>query len=597
MATLYFTSNADSGDGTLRAAIADANDGDVITYDPAVFTSGPIVIYPATALITANKNLTFDGGELGIELDGQGANLSAVSLANAIVNIINFTIKGCHRNQAAPVYLNGADGVLNLHRCRIVDNENRYFTAVYVNAGICNIYDSLLAGNNVTTSGNFGGGCGTGANGVVNLYRSTVIYNTQQNLYGAARVNINDSFVGLTPPAITDTPQEIGFVNPPPADVIPYGSWAEGLWSNYDYRLAPDSAYLTGAAYQSGDLDLLGHARTGSWGAYDGSWLVAAAGESWAISAAQTVDWLDVAATGSLTLAAQVVLTVQRGVTVTTGSAISASTGRAYLVAPALDAAAAATLSNVVVCVSGAGASNFAATTAGMTWNATDSSKPVLLELVSSGVYSTIAQTAGTSYTTTLASGATVRLFDGVTFLSATVPAPPGPSGDFDFHAWGIYGATITVSVGVPYLTTTQTASAYTVTQDFILMSDYYNAGEAPLLMARIQDSKTSDIIQPASVSSITYTAYSASSGWGIQTRTPVEGHADVPVTASDALKAALVTDDPRWTVDSTGYNFIFEPDCTQKPIFPSAGEYVVVVTINFTNANPLPVVFNVSVN
>ena len=67
-----------------------------------------------------------------------------------------------------------------------------------------------------------------------------------------------------------------------------------------------------------------------------------------------------------------------------------------------------------------------------------------------------------------------------------------------------------------------------------------------------------------------------------------------VPATA---LKAALVTDDPRWTVDSTGYNFIFEPDCTQAPIFPTAGEYVVVVTLNFTNANPLPVVFNVSVN
>ena len=90
--------------------------------------------------------------------------------------------------------------------------------------------------------------------------------------------------------------------------------------------------------------------------------------------------------------------------------------------------------------------------------------------------------------------------------------------------------------------------------------------------------------------------AYSASSGWGIQTRTPVDGHEGVTVPAT-ALKAALVTDDPRWTVDSTGYNFIFEPDCTQAPIFPTAGEYVVVVTLNFTNANPLPVVFNVSVN
>ena len=59
--------------------------------------------------------------------------------------------------------------------------------------------------------------------------------------------------------------------------------------------------------------DILGHARTGSVGAYDGSWLVAAAGASVSVASAQTVDWLDVAATGSLTLASQVVLTVQRG--------------------------------------------------------------------------------------------------------------------------------------------------------------------------------------------------------------------------------------------------------------------------------------------
>ena len=599
MAIIYFTSNADSGDGTLRAAIADANDGDVITYDPAVFTSGPIVIYPATALITANKNLTYDGGELGIVLDGQGANLSAVSLANVTVNIINFTIKCLHRNQAAPVYLNDADGVLNLHRCRIVDNENRYFTAVYANAGICNIYDSLLAGNNVTTSGNFGGGCGAGANGAVNLYRSTVIYNTQNNLYGAARINRTDSFVGLSPPTISgETPEEIGFINPPAADVISLGSWTEGAWENYDFRLAPGSAYLTGAAYNPGDLDLLGHARAGSWGAFDGSWIVATGSAT--VSANQTVDWLDLAASAVLTLDGQDrILTVARGVySVATGAAVVSATN-GFVVAPAATDLANATLTNVVCAVSGAGASNLAATTTGISWSATDSTVSVVLQLQSGSTWTTIAQTAGTSYSTTLAAGSVVRLFDGVNFLTATVPVPPGPTPtDFDFHAWGVYDATITVDVGVPFLTTTQTAAVYKVATDFILMSQYFNRGETPVLFARIQNSETGQIISPSAVSSISYTAYSKTVGWGSETRTPVDGHENETVPNSAVLSALVPpSTDPRWTVDSTGYNFIFEPDSTVNPIFPNAGDYVVVVTINFTAANPLPISFDVSVN
>lgn len=586
MATLYFTSNADSGDGTLRDVMTNAADGDVISPDPVAFAGlDAITISLSSGLPLANVSIVGTPAQR-IILDRQGSGYffrvtsSGYTMAFECVDFIN----GYRTTSSeSPFQINSARFTGSFTNCRFINNTGAYsgfLRGVTAATGATLTFANCVAWGNTHTNSNY----------------SASVFTYQS---GAAP---DITLTGCT----FDTDGELPFTNP--------GSYTrtgclfngENDWqidfdtvgfvdrANNDYRLAPGSAYLTGGATTG--TDILGHARTGSVGAYDGSWLVAAAGASVSVASAQTVDWLDVAATGSLTLAAQVVLTVQRGVTVTTGSAISAATGRAYLVAPALDAAAAATLSNVVVCVSGAGASNFAATTAGMTWAATDSSKPVLLELVSSGVYTTIAQTAGTSYTTTLASGATVRLFDGVTFLSATVPAPPGPSGDFDFHAWGVYGATITVSVGVPYLTTTQTASAYTVTQDFILMSDYYNAGESPVLMARIQDSRTADIITPASVSSITYTAYSASSGWGVQTRTPVDGHEGVTVPAT-ALKAALVTDDPRWTVDSTGYNFIFEPDCTQAPIFPTAGEYVVVVTINFTNANPLPVVFNVSVN
>lgn len=598
MATVYFTSNADSGAGTLRDAIAEAESGDTITYDPNVFTSGPIVIPVSSALITTSKDLTFDGGELGIVLDGQQTNIACISLQSAAsqITLINFTIKRFNRNTNAPIYLNGQGATLNLRRCKVVDNQNNYYGAIYLLKGTANLYDTLVTGNNSKQNNStYAGGIRLGADGYLNLIRSTVVFNTIANVYGGtARQTRTDSFIGFN--SYTEL-GDIEYVNPPEDSYIPFGDWTEGLWQNYDFRLKPTSPYLTGAAYQAGDLDLLGHPRSGSWGAFDGSWLVAGTAT---VSANQTVDWLDLAASAVLTLDGQDrILTVARGVyAVGTGaSVVSATNG--FVVAPAATDLAGATLTNVVCAVSGAGASNLAATTAGISWSATDSTVSVVLQKQNGATWTTIAQTAGTSYSTTLSAGDVVRLFDGVQFLTATVPVPPGPTPtDFDFHAWGVYGATITVDVGVPYLTTTQTAAVYSVATGFILMSDYYNRGETPVLFARIQNSETGDPISPSAVSSITYTAYRQTVGWGTESRTPVSGHENVTIPNTSVLSAVVPPSaDPRWTVDTTGYNFLYEPDSRTNPIFPDSGNYVVVVTINFTNANPIPVVFNVSVN
>ena len=442
MATIYFTSNADSGSGTLRAAIASAEDGDTITYDPNVFTSGPVVIPVSSALITANKNLTFDGGELGVVLDGQQANLACISISYGInCTLINCTIKRFNRNANGPVYLNNANAVLNLRQCKIVDNQNNYFGAVYVLAGTVNLYDSLVCGNNSKQSySTYAGGIRLGDNGYLNLVRSTVVFNTIANVYGgASRQTRVNSFIGFNPYNGDDESLgDIEYVKPPEEAYIPFGDWTEGLWQNYDFRLKPTSPYLTGAAYESGDLDLLGHARTGSWGCFDGSWLVVGASGAETVASDASVDWLEVASTGVLTLSgADRILTVNRGVFVASGASI-ASSSRGYVVAPSASDCSPATLTNVVCCVSGAGASNFAATTAGFTWSATDSTKSVVLELQTNGAWQTVAQSAGTSCAATLAEGASVRLFDGVNFLTATVEeGPEAPSEFWTINAWG----------------------------------------------------------------------------------------------------------------------------------------------------------------
>lgn len=431
MATIYFTSNADSGAGTLRAAIASAEAGDVIMPDPNVFTSGPVVISCSSTLVT-QAGITVDGGSLGIVLDGQNANLSAVSIAAAgETTLVNCTIKRFKRTTAAPVYLNHASAILNLYRCIIADNSNRYYGAVYVLKGELNLFDSLVAGNDITTNSSGYAALYLASGGSATASRSIISGNVRANVSGTSRFTNVNSFIGLTAPEIDGvTPSEIGFIEPPPSASITFGEYTEGDWESWDFRLKPTSPYLTGAAYESGDVDLLGHARTGSWGCFDGSWLVVGASGAETVAADAAVDWLEIASTGVLTLSgADRILTVNRGVFVESGASI-ASSSRGYVVAPSASDCSAATLTNVVCCVSGAGASNFSASTTGFSWSATDSTKTVVLEKQVSGAWQTVAQSAGTSYSAALAEGASVRLFDGVNFLTATVPAGPEPPGE-----------------------------------------------------------------------------------------------------------------------------------------------------------------------
>ena len=592
MAIIYFTSNADSGDGTLRDAITNANAGDIIQPDPVAFAnSGDITILLSSGLPLNSVSIVGSPNQR-IILDRQsGGYFFRVATGNQTLafSFVDFANGSRTTNLESPFYIGTVNGTtVTFNNCKFYNNFGYYAGFLRGVAGATNTtltFNNCLAYNNRHDQ--------TNASADFMAFQSaanpSIVFNGC-TIDGSAG---NQSFTNLSSYdkndciyKTTSTYYPEGF--DPAIDFVNY--------SANDYRLAPGSAYLTGGTLAGSDI--LGHARTGSIGAFDGSWIVATGSAT--VSANQTVDWLDLGASAVLTLDGQDrILTVARGVysVATDAAVVSATNG--FVVAPAATDLANATLTNVVCAVSGAGASNLAATTTGISWSATDSTVSVVLQLQSGSTWTTIAQTAGTSYSTTLAAGSVVRLFDGVQFLTATVPVPPGPTPtDFDFHAWSVYDATITVDVGVPFLTTTQTAAVYKVATDFILMSQYFNRGETPVLFARIQNSETGQIISPSAVSSIVYTAYSKTVGWGSETRPPVEGHENETVPNSAVLSALVPpTDDPRWTVDSTGYNFIFEPDSTVNPIFPNAGDYVVVVTINFTNANPLPISFDVSVN
>ena len=167
MAKIYFTSNADSGTGTLRAAINGAGEGDTITYDPTVFTTGPVVISLSSYLPILPKNATLDGGSLGIVLDGQNNSMGGYSAVRGTgtMTVINLTVKRYKVTTNSPIFVNTANSTYVFKRCKFVDNTGVWYGVMRVNKGAIELYDCLLTGNQATGSNSTHGGLSVNTDG------------------------------------------------------------------------------------------------------------------------------------------------------------------------------------------------------------------------------------------------------------------------------------------------------------------------------------------------------------------------------------------------------------------------------------------------
>ncbi len=589
MATIYFTTNADSGSGSLRKALESAAPGDVISPDPVVFSTSNSVEILLSSRLPFPSGVTIAGyPNCRIKLNGQGTVTFAV-LAVAGGERLTFRyvdIASFYRSGNAPCFVNSieAGGVLSFENCRIYDNTGTAgagFLATSATAGgsllfsDCLCYGNSRPGNDVVNSGAF---LRLTTNG------STTATFTRCTLDNASEENPNEIGGRISDVSQIDsliagylegfTPDNAGFVSR----------------SGRDYRLVFGSDYLRGASSVSaGGVDVLGRPRRecGAIGAFEGATLHVFNGETYRVEDDFTVDDLELEDGAALSSDAEKPVFVRaiRSAIIDGGAVFSTET-RSYLVVPANAAvSASAVFEGFVLCRYGASASNFTVSTHGASWTSAVPTVPVLLEINSNGEWTTLATTAGESWNGAVVAGTMLRLYDGnadKTFLVETAQQIILPLG---FHPWGDYDATITVD----------TSSVFNAVTGYVMMSSYYNQGETPLLLARVTNSQTNEVVDVDNVDSISYTCFKKSFAWSNETRTPVVGHENVAAPVG-AVLSELVTNDPRWTADTTGYNFIFEPECRDKPLFPSSGDYVVVVTIRFTNANPLPLVYDISV-
>ena len=80
--TLVVTSAVDSGPGTLRQVLLDAQHGDTITFNPAIFPPGALVTISLTSALPQihQGNLTLEASDAGVILDGTNVPLSLIHI-------------------------------------------------------------------------------------------------------------------------------------------------------------------------------------------------------------------------------------------------------------------------------------------------------------------------------------------------------------------------------------------------------------------------------------------------------------------------------------------------------------------------------------
>ena len=185
--TLTVTNTNDSGAGSLRQAIANAVDGDTITFAPSL--AGQTITL-ASSLPIIDKVLTVDAGEQSIIIDGAGDYriFQVISTGNLTIN--HLTIQ--NGNHSEPCFENITlacgggiynDGSLTVRNSIFSGNSSQNGGAIFIRSGITDISNSTFLGNSATNVG----GAVLNWIGTLNVSNSTFHGNSAN--YGGAIYN------------------------------------------------------------------------------------------------------------------------------------------------------------------------------------------------------------------------------------------------------------------------------------------------------------------------------------------------------------------------------------------------------------------------
>lgn len=160
MATLYITSNGNSGTGTLRALLSSASAGDVIQPDASVFPAGTVCEIELASNLSVTKGVTICGAQSRIRLTASGAySIFVTAGAGSTVVFEDCDFVGLLSNTYGGAFrIYGPDKVV-CRRCLAVGNRGKYGGFAHVanvnSATSLMLFDSAFYGNYASTAASF----------------------------------------------------------------------------------------------------------------------------------------------------------------------------------------------------------------------------------------------------------------------------------------------------------------------------------------------------------------------------------------------------------------------------------------------------------
>ena len=283
MATLYVTTNAASGDGSLAAAVAAAQDGDVIACNVnTIGLWGTLYNINLLEALVFTHDVTIEesGGTLKLRSEG-----TAVTISGADVSMSDVWFTRCGVLNGEPTGNHGYivsvtnSGSLTLNRSRIL----ACYSANHANGGTIGVVAGSLTLNNCIITGCW---AKNGAifessetGNTVTINDSTIIGNAPRDIYVpyGSSIAVSNSIYqsALNVPAaavsncVVDDPSNIGFVSPPD-DTIDTSTWDDELAFDSDLYLTSTSVAKSGHSAASGyDVDYLPRRVNGALGAFE----------------------------------------------------------------------------------------------------------------------------------------------------------------------------------------------------------------------------------------------------------------------------------------------------------------------------------------
>lgn len=251
MATLFITTNADSGDGSLRALLLTAAEDDLIVADPTVFPRGTECRITLASALTISTSVEIGGNGRRIVLDGAGTSGRRVALqAPTVFNEVDF-IGLFGASTGGAVYCATASETAVFNGCLIAGCGGS--AVMYAGSGVaveCN--DCAIYGNK-----------GTGS--YVLIHQSGASSFTFNRCTRAYNLPATEAASGRTVVEVDCITTTGGFVSEP--TTWDESQWTSTAWEAWNLR-APNS---TGATTGAGMVDVDGNVRksAGALGAWE----------------------------------------------------------------------------------------------------------------------------------------------------------------------------------------------------------------------------------------------------------------------------------------------------------------------------------------